>query len=121
MKQLGSSSWQPSSQPIDSESLDRELATNDFTVIHFWASWNNIDKLMDVEIQKLQSVFKGRIRFRSLDTAQSEVLDFCKSCRVLNLPALGLFRGCKHVDTLNGLRKRGELLKFLERWVGESA
>ncbi|EMI16496.1 hypothetical protein RMSM_06590 [Rhodopirellula maiorica SM1] len=30
--------------------LDHELSGNRLSIVHFWATWNNVDKLMDAEV-----------------------------------------------------------------------
>ncbi|WP_040769345.1 thioredoxin family protein, partial [Novipirellula maiorica] len=97
--------------------LDRELAGDRLSIVHFWATWNNVDRLMDAELHALRPQFDDVVNFLSLDTDCTDAWDFIRSCRILNLPALGFFKGRLNVDTLIGLRDRDVLTQTIRRWI----
>ncbi|MDM4019515.1 thioredoxin family protein [Roseiconus lacunae] len=97
--------------------LDRELSGDRLSIVHFWATWNNVDKLMDVELHALRPDFYDVVNFLSMDTDDSDAWDFIQSCQVLNLPALGFFKGQSHLDTLIGLGERHVLAQAIRQWI----
>ncbi|WP_197172157.1 thioredoxin family protein [Novipirellula aureliae] len=101
------------------ETLDHELSGNHLSVVHFWATWNNIDKAMDADLAAIRVGFDQEITFLCMDTDRKEAWDFIRACRVLNLPALGFFRGRSHVDTLVGLRERDVLTRKFRDWINQ--
>ncbi|GAB5404904.1 MAG: hypothetical protein Aurels2KO_31350 [Aureliella sp.] len=111
--------WQPSSRAVTVETLDRELSGNRFSILHFWASWNNVDKLMDADLRAIRPDICQEIAFLSMNTDREDAWDFIRSCRIMNLPALGFFKGPAHVDTLSGRRDPDALIRKIQEWSNE--
>ncbi|SMP79139.1 Thioredoxin [Neorhodopirellula lusitana] len=101
------------------ETLEHELSGNHLSVVHFWATWNNVDKAMDAVLAAVRAEFDQEITFLCMDTDRREFWDFIRACRVLNLPALGFFRGCSHIDTLVGLQERDVLTRKFRDWIDQ--
>src|SRR5437762_2211766 len=101
--------WRPQTQGIDLATLPKALVRHPLVVVHFWAVWNLHDREMDEILQGLMPRYAGRVEFRSLDVDIAEGHDFCRGCRILNLPALAAFVRGVWIETLIGLRQRVEL------------
>jgi thioredoxin-like negative regulator of GroEL len=83
--------WRPSTPPINPEAFEQLLKEHAAIAIHFWASWNGCDPVLDQSIQSIASEFAGRMSFYSCDVDREENADLCKRCRVVTIPWLAVF------------------------------
>ena len=109
--------WRPRSPQIELATLHKVLLRHPLVVVHFWAVWNLYDRKMDEVFEWLKPRYVGRVEFRSLDVDIADSPEFCRDCRVLNLPAVAAFVRGDWVDTLIGLRSRDELDERLRGWM----
>lgn len=109
--------WRPQSQAIELATLHEELARHPLVVVHFWAAWNLHDRTMDEILQGLAPRYTGRVEFRSFDVDIAGGNDFCRDCRISNVPALAAFVRGVWRDTLIGLRPQRELEARLRAWI----
>ena len=96
--------WTPNTPPIRAADRLSVLADNTVVIIHFWAAWNGVDRLFAPVLEGVWSDFEGRIAFRSADVDDVDLVEFCRECKVVNVPALGCFVGGQRVKTIVGCR-----------------
>tara|TARA_R110002111_G_scaffold262872_1_gene342356 strand:+ start:80134 stop:80496 length:363 start_codon:yes stop_codon:yes gene_type:complete len=103
--------WKPASP---------EYSKSDFDVpwmlIHFWATWNLIDRKMDETL--LQLGLPESIVVRSCDIDSQPELAI--KSRVGNIPALALFYHGNRVETLIGLHDPEYILNWLDRHIQQN-
>jgi thioredoxin-like negative regulator of GroEL len=109
--------WRPQSQEIELATLPKVLVRHPLVVVHAWAVWNRHDRRMDEILQGLMPRYAGRVELRSLDADSVVGHDFWRDCRIFNLPALAAFVRGIRVETVIGLRQRGELDVRLRDWI----
>jgi len=71
-------------------------------IIHFWATWNGVDRQFDSKLAIVRAEFEGRIVFRSVDVDDPDLMSFCRESEVVNVPALGCFVSGQRVKTIIG-------------------
>lgn len=94
--------WRPNPTPVTAAELAAVLTSNAVVVIHFWATWNGVDREFDPKLARVRAEFEGRIEFRSADVDDPDLLSFCQESEVLNVPALGCFVGGRRIKTIIG-------------------
>ena len=104
--------WLPSTIPFNSN----DLACSHL-VIHFWASWNMVDRPMDSNLESAASSFDGIVDFRSLNIDLPRHRDFCLASNVANIPALGFYVAGIHDSTLIGLREPNTIVEIVSNWL----
>jgi thioredoxin-like negative regulator of GroEL len=86
-------------------------------VVHFWASWNGVDRRYNPELAPVQERFGGRVVFRSADVDDPAHAPLIEQCRLVNEPTVaGLVAG-ECVGTVIGLRTAAELMAWVGEWV----
>ena len=112
--------WRPSTQPIMSGAFEQLLHEHSGIAIHFWASWNGCDPVLDQSIQAIASEFTGRLSFYSCDVDREENVGLARRCRVANIPFLAVFVRGKERRPIIGTRSASELKNELEARLEEA-
>jgi len=107
------SSWQPQSAAL----APGAAVPPGFVVIHFWATWNGHDRTADSLIQTIRPHFGERVQFLSFDTGPKEGWEFCRVCKILNLPALAAFSDGRHIGTMVGFGGVDSIKTKIEEWL----
>jgi thioredoxin-like negative regulator of GroEL len=84
--------WKPSTPDLGQESLEDLCKEVGALALHFWASWNGVDPLMDRGIQQVADRFVGRVRFLSVDIDTERGIQLAKQFGVANVPTLVVMR-----------------------------
>lgn len=113
--------WRPSSAPVSAAELSAVLTGNPVVIIHFWATWNGVDRQFDPKLAIVRAEFEGRIVFRSVDVDDPDLMSFCRESEVVNVPALGCFVGGKRVKTIIGSIPADKLRAEFRSLLPESA
>lgn len=108
--------WSPSTQPVTGATFAEVLASYPVVVVHFWAVWNQPDRVMDALLQQLRPEFANRIEFRSCDIDDLDAVPIISRARVLNIPTLACFIRGRHHETRVGLRPEQDLRTKLTAW-----
>jgi len=111
----GDSTWRPSGAPYSLTAPDR------FAVVHFWASWNGIDRAMDSALRSLAFLFDEGFALRSSDFDREENLPLVRKAHVVNLPAIAFVVEGEPQETVIGLRSVDELRSRIEEWRRRAA
>lgn len=90
--------WQPSYPEATAASFPTLIEKGEPFAIHFWATWDRIDRDMDKAIQSIAPRLKGWVNFYAADIDRSENVDWCRSLNIVSIPCLLVF--------VNGLRTR---------------
>jgi thioredoxin-like negative regulator of GroEL len=109
--------WRPQCPAIDLATLPKVLVRHPLVIVHFWAVWNLNDRKMDIILQGLMPRYARRVEFRSFDVDIPDGHDFCCDCRIGNVPALAAFVRGVWVETLIGVRRRGEFDDRIQDWI----
>ena len=100
--------WKPDSSPLVQEDFRHE-----FLVIHFWASWNGIDRTMNQELAEIRKTASPKIQFRSVDVGEPSHRELCIQAKILNVPSLAFYQFGEHKKTSTGLRSSKEITNWL--------
>ena len=111
--------WKPSTPPIASEELSELVSQHSAIAVHFWASWNGIDVLMDESVRAVIGQFEGRVYFTSCEIDLPENRELCDRCRFENIPAMGLFVGNQVSRPIIGLHSAEQLTREIEKRLAE--
>ncbi|HXM35274.1 MAG TPA: thioredoxin family protein [Pyrinomonadaceae bacterium] len=99
---------------LNAGNYDSFVEANARVVIHFWAAWNLVDEQMTQPLTELTKTYGNSIAFASFDTSLDEHADICRKLKLLNLPALVLYKHGKHFETALGM---GDTEGTLERFL----
>ena len=113
--------WHPESPPIDAAEFEALIATEAFVVLHFWAEWDIYDRQLDRALAPVRAEFADRVAFRSADVDQLDLVPVCRTCDIVNVPALVCFARGRREHTLVGLRPSTELRQLVAGLVSGSA
>ena len=101
---------------LDVASYDHFIESNDRVVVHFWAEWNAYcDGEMRARLAELNNSYGNLIAFASFDASLEQHLEKCRLVRVMNLPALALYRSGQHLATIVGLGELQRTVSGLEK------
>jgi thioredoxin-like negative regulator of GroEL len=106
---------------MNPEAFEQLLKEHAAIAIHFWASWNGCDPVLDQSIQSIASEFAGRMSFYSCDVDREENADLCKRCRVVTIPWLAVFVSGTERRRIVGTRSPVELKNELEARFPEAS
>jgi hypothetical protein len=112
--------WLPTLPPADASTLPAILDKQPIVVLHCWAEWNRVDRLMDTLLQEIIAPFADRVAFYSFDTTPQEGWPFLIEWQALNLPALVCFVDGHHHETQIGLLPKPEMEAKLQEWFAAS-
>ncbi|MCK6479802.1 MAG: hypothetical protein L6R43_06550 [Planctomycetes bacterium] len=86
--------WRPSATALSAESVQETLCAHRTVAILFWATWNEgLDRALEASLKPLFREFGDRITFRSVDFDDRRIWPFVQSSGVVNLPAIGFWKG----------------------------
>ncbi|HWL07978.1 MAG TPA: thioredoxin family protein, partial [Planctomicrobium sp.] len=108
-------SWSPSTPDVRGHDVDELCRQHSAIAIHFWATWNRVDREMDRSIQNIVDQFAGRVRFVSCEIDLPENLELCQRFGVSNIPALGLLVSDCPPQLVVGCREPKQLAAEIER------
>jgi thioredoxin-like negative regulator of GroEL len=106
--------WRPSTPDVQGRAIDELRRHHPAIAIHFWASWNRVDREMDRSIQEMTSRFADRVWFASCDVDRPENVELCQRFGVSNIPALGVLVADRPLKLLMGFHERHKLAAELE-------
>ena len=84
--------WKPSTTDIGEQSLEVLCEEYPVVAIHFWASWNGVDPVMDRGIQQIAERFAKRVRFFSVDADTERGVELAQLFGVVTVPSLVVLR-----------------------------
>jgi thiol-disulfide isomerase/thioredoxin len=85
--------WKPSTPAVPGGKIASLTQRHPAVAVHFWASWNALDKSMDESVQAIANLFEGRVHFASCNIDLPENLDLCRRSGFANIPAISVFVG----------------------------
>ncbi len=82
--------WSPSTPDVLGPFIDDVMRQYPTIAIHFWASWNGADPLMDRNIRAVQDGFAGRVHFASCNVDNEVNGELLRRLGVVTIPTLGV-------------------------------
>jgi hypothetical protein len=107
--------WSPSTPKVRGQDVDELCLLHAALAIHFWATWNRVDREMDRNIQNIVDQFAGRVWFVSCEIDLPENVELCQRFGVSNIPALGLLVSGYPSQLVVGCSKPKQLAAEIER------
>jgi thiol-disulfide isomerase/thioredoxin len=104
--------------PLNQETFLEFLIGHRFVVIHFWAPWNERDRLMERLLASLALDKASQVAFASLNIDLPEHIELARQHKVFDVPLLAFYRDGLLVRTTTGMHTRGALTKHLRELTG---
>jgi thioredoxin 1 len=104
--------------PLNQETFLEFLVSNRFVVIHFWAPWNERDRLMERLLTSLASDKASQVAFASLNIDLPEHIELARQHKVFDVPLLAFYRDGLLIRTTTGMHTRGGLTRHLRELTG---
>jgi len=104
--------------PLSQETFLEFLIGHRFVVVHFWAPWNERDRLMERMLASLASVKASQVAFASLNIDLPEHIELARQHKVFDVPLLAFYRDGLLIRTTTGMYSRGVLAKHLRELIG---
>jgi thiol-disulfide isomerase/thioredoxin len=104
--------------PLSQETFLEFLIGHRFVVVHFWAPWNERDRLMERMLASLASDKASQVAFASLNIDLPEHIELARQHKVFDVPLLAFYRDGLLIRTTTGMYSRGVLAKHLRELIG---
>ena len=104
--------------PLNQETFLEFLVSHRFVVVHFWAPWNERDRLMERLLASLASDKASQISFASLNIDLPEHIELARQHKVFDVPLLAFYRNGLLIRTTTGMHTRGVLTRHLRELTG---
>ena len=106
--------WAPSSIKVFRRDFDKYVAENRAAIFHFWAIWDLHDRTMDEALAENAFEYKDRVFIGAVDVDDPDSWSLMKQLRVMNVPALVLFKDGVYIETIVGCLKKETIKNKLE-------
>lgn len=110
--------WEPNATPIGPAELPDVLAEHEVVLIHFWASWNGYDRVVDERIHHLLPEFNGAVASFACNFDDANNHKICSDWNVTNVPTIVAFRHGEKRKVVVGVRSRHELRQIVAEILG---
>lgn len=107
--------WSPSTPKVCGQDVDELCLQHSAIAIHFWATWNRVDREMDHSIRNIVDQFAGCVWFVSCEIDLPENVELCQRFGVSNIPALGLLVSGHPPQLVVGCRESKQLAAEIEQ------
>ncbi|WP_036480268.1 co-chaperone YbbN [Myxosarcina sp. GI1] len=108
------------SSAIDEHNFQQEVLENcQLVLVHFWAPWCGLCRLVEPMLENLQADFQCGIKLVSVNADRNFRL--ANTYRIQNLPTLLLFHNGNLVQKLDSFQNRESLYSTLEIFLSERA
>jgi thioredoxin-like negative regulator of GroEL len=87
------------------------------TVIHFWATWNAMDRPFAERLHKVSHIYCNDFKMLTCEFDPEENWELLRRARVRGVPSLALFRYGDHLQTVTGLGKHDYLPDTFAKWL----
>ena len=113
----------PSSQltQVPSETFWQFVQSNRLAIVHFWASWNGDDFLMQRVLEGIPKIVLKEAAIGQLDVDPPAHQGLCRAHNVLNVPFLAFYRSGRLVRTFTGRPASQVITQRVKEFVDESA
>lgn len=90
---------------------DEVMEATELVVVDFWASWCGPCRLLEPHLQRLASVYPGRVKVVKVDV--DEEADLAQQFQIRSIPTLFLYKNGSFIEAKSGLMQ----YPALEEWV----
>jgi hypothetical protein len=112
----------PDQIPLTNDTFSEFVREHRFVVIHFWASWNGSDHMMQRLLDsELPGEFRDVVTFASFDIDPRAHQVLCRQHNVLNVPFLAFYRDGALVRAVTGMRTPEVISEYVRELLYGSA
>jgi len=104
-------------QENDFESLVLEASLDKLVVVDFWAPWCGPCKQLTPVLEKIISLYPDKIVLAKINIDENQQI--AAQLRIQSIPAVFAFRDKQPVNAFQGVIPETEVIKFLEKSLGE--
>ncbi len=99
--------------------VEEVLESSSPVLVHFWAPWCSLCRLIEPALTKLRSDSGGQVKLIGINA--DENLKLASSYRITTLPTVLLFQGGKLLHRLDSYQNREELRTVLQEVIPTQA
>ena len=104
--------------PLSTRNFDEFVLRHPLAVVHFWAPWNEADRLMNQLLQfQLPEKLRRQVAFASVNIDLVEHLELIRQHKVFDVPFLVFYRDGLAVQNSMGLHGPGVITKHLQELI----
>jgi len=104
-------------QESDFESLVLEASLDKLVIVDFWAPWCGPCKQLTPVLEKIISLYPDKIVLAKINIDENQQI--AAQLRIQSIPAVFAFRDKQPVNAFQGVIPETEVIKFLEKSLGE--
>jgi putative thioredoxin len=102
---------------VDFETKILEESSNRLVVVDFWAPWCGPCKQLTPVLEKIISLYPDKIILAKINIDENQQI--AAQLRIQSIPAVFAFKNKQPVDAFQGVIPETEVIKFLEKSLGE--
>ena len=103
---------------VDFESKVLEASSNKLVIVDFWAPWCGPCKQLTPVLEKIISASPEKILLAKINIDENQQI--ASQLRIQSIPAVFAFKDQEVVNAFQGVIKENEIIKFLEKCLGEN-
>jgi thioredoxin 1 len=101
-------------QEVTGESYEHFVGSKQFAVLHFWASWNRVDEMMQTRMEVLSQSLPENIDIGRMGIDDAGSVEICRRLGLASIPTVALYRDGQLIDLVVGLRDTEHLTERVQ-------
>ena len=99
---------------VTEATFDQEVLNSpEPVVVDFWAEWCGPCRMIAPALEEISTEMQGKVKIAKVNVDENQNLAGRYGIR--SIPALLAFKGGKHVNTMAGVRPKGDLVKWIQQ------